>query len=40
MPQVFVIIGASQAGGVAAATLRQDGFDGDVVLIGAEPQPP
>src|SRR5205823_2302539 len=28
------------AGGVAAATLRQDGFDGDVVLIGAEAQPP
>jgi 3-phenylpropionate/trans-cinnamate dioxygenase ferredoxin reductase subunit len=40
MPRVFVIIGASLAGGVAAATLRQDGFDGDVVLIGAEPQPP
>jgi 3-phenylpropionate/trans-cinnamate dioxygenase ferredoxin reductase component len=40
MRPVFVIIGASLAGGVAAATLRQDGFDGDVVLIGAEPQPP
>jgi 3-phenylpropionate/trans-cinnamate dioxygenase ferredoxin reductase component len=40
MPPVFVIVGASLAGGVAAATLRQDGFDGDVVLIGAEPQPP
>ena len=40
MPPVFVIIGASLAGGVAAATLRQDGFDGDVILIGAEPQPP
>src|SRR5919112_535706 len=40
MPPAFVIIGASLAGGVAAATLRQDGFDGDVVLIGAEPQPP
>jgi 3-phenylpropionate/trans-cinnamate dioxygenase ferredoxin reductase subunit len=40
MPPTFVIVGASLAGGVAAATLRQDGFDGDVVLIGAEPQPP
>jgi 3-phenylpropionate/trans-cinnamate dioxygenase ferredoxin reductase component len=40
MPPAFVIVGASLAGGVAAATLRQDGFDGDIVLIGAEPQPP
>lgn len=40
MSPAFVIIGASLAGGVAAATLRQDGFDGDVVLIGAESQPP
>jgi 3-phenylpropionate/trans-cinnamate dioxygenase ferredoxin reductase subunit len=40
MSPTFVIVGASLAGGVAAATLRQDGFDGDVVLIGAEPQPP
>src|SRR5919112_6113073 len=40
MPPAFVIIGASLAGGVAAATLGQAGFDGDVVLIGAEPRPP
>jgi 3-phenylpropionate/trans-cinnamate dioxygenase ferredoxin reductase component len=40
MPAAFVIIGASLAGGVAAITLRQDGFDGDVILIGAEPEPP
>jgi 3-phenylpropionate/trans-cinnamate dioxygenase ferredoxin reductase subunit len=40
MPATFVIVGASLAGGVAAATLREDGFDGDIVLIGAEPQPP
>lgn len=40
MPHAFVIIGASQTGGTAAATLRQDGFDGDVILIGAEAQPP
>jgi 3-phenylpropionate/trans-cinnamate dioxygenase ferredoxin reductase subunit len=37
---MFVIVGASLAGGMAAATLRQDGFDGDLKLIGAEPQPP
>ena len=40
MPPAFVIIGASLAGGVAAATLRQNGFDGEVILIGAEVQPP
>lgn len=40
MSATFAIIGASLAGGTAAATLRQDGFDGDVILIGAEPQPP
>ena len=40
MPETFVIVGASLAGGGAAATLRQEGFDGRVVLIGAEPQPP
>jgi 3-phenylpropionate/trans-cinnamate dioxygenase ferredoxin reductase subunit len=36
----FVIIGASLAGGTAAATLRQEGFDGDLILIGEEPHPP
>jgi 3-phenylpropionate/trans-cinnamate dioxygenase ferredoxin reductase component len=36
----FVIVGASLAGGTAAATLRQDGFDGQIVLVGAEPHPP
>jgi len=40
MPETFVIVGASLAGGSAAATLRQEGFEGRVVLIGAEPQPP
>ena len=40
MPPTFVIVGASLAGGTAAATLRQDGFDGDVILIGEEPHPP
>ena len=40
MPPTFVIVGASLAGATAAATLRQDGFDGDVVLIGRETHPP
>ncbi len=32
----YVIVGAALAGGVAAGTLRENGFDGHVVLIGAE----
>lgn len=40
MAPTFVIVGASLTGGTAAATLRQDGFDGDVILVGAEPHPP
>jgi 3-phenylpropionate/trans-cinnamate dioxygenase ferredoxin reductase subunit len=40
MPETFVVVGASLAGGGAAATLRQEGFDGRVILIGAESQPP
>jgi 3-phenylpropionate/trans-cinnamate dioxygenase ferredoxin reductase component len=36
----FVVVGAGEAGGTAAATLREEGFDGDVVLIGAEPMAP
>lgn len=35
-----VIVGAGLAGATAAATLRDEGFDGQVVLIGAEPMPP
>lgn len=38
--QRIVIIGASLAGASAAAALREDGFDGEVQLIGAEPQLP
>lgn len=34
------IVGASMAGGTAAATLRDEGFEGRIVLIGAEPLPP
>ena len=40
MSTTFVIIGASLAGGTAAATLRQEGFDGDLILIGEEQHPP
>jgi len=40
MPETFVVVGASLTGGGAAATLRQEGFEGRVILIGAEPQPP
>jgi len=36
----IVIVGASLTGATAAATLRKEGFDGDVVLIGAEPHLP
>ena len=36
----YVVVGASLAGATAAATLREEGFDGEVVLIGAEPSFP
>lgn len=36
----IAIVGAGQAGGWAAITLRQEGFDGPVVLIGAEVHAP
>ena len=36
----IVVIGASLAGGAAAATLREQGYSGDLVLIGTERQPP
>jgi 3-phenylpropionate/trans-cinnamate dioxygenase ferredoxin reductase component len=38
--QTFIIVGASLAGAKAAEELRKQGFDGRVVLIGAEPQRP
>jgi 3-phenylpropionate/trans-cinnamate dioxygenase ferredoxin reductase component len=40
MPETLVLVGANLTGGEAAATLRQEGFDGRVVLIGAEPRAP
>ncbi|MFW6195271.1 MAG: NAD(P)/FAD-dependent oxidoreductase [Chloroflexota bacterium] len=36
MAQRMAIVGANAAGGSAAATLRSEGFDGDLVLIGEE----
>jgi 3-phenylpropionate/trans-cinnamate dioxygenase ferredoxin reductase subunit len=38
--QMFAIVGASLAGAKAAQRLREEGFDGRVVLIGAEPERP
>jgi 3-phenylpropionate/trans-cinnamate dioxygenase ferredoxin reductase component len=38
--QTFVIVGASLAGAKAAETLRSEGFDGRVLLIGEEPERP
>jgi 3-phenylpropionate/trans-cinnamate dioxygenase ferredoxin reductase subunit len=39
-PKTFVIVGAGLAGAKAAETLRDEGFDGRLVLIGAEPERP
>ena len=40
MSSTFVIVGAGMAGGKAAEALRDAGFDGRVVLLGAEGQRP
>jgi len=40
MPEPFVIVGGGLAGAVAAQTLREEGFTGPLVLIGAEPDRP
>jgi 3-phenylpropionate/trans-cinnamate dioxygenase ferredoxin reductase subunit len=40
MRETFLVVGASLAGGTAAATLREDGFGGRLVLLGDEPLPP
>jgi 3-phenylpropionate/trans-cinnamate dioxygenase ferredoxin reductase component len=40
LDQTFVIVGASLAGAKAAETLRADGFDGRLVMIGAESERP
>lgn len=36
----YAIVGANLAGGRAAIALRDEGFDGNIVLIGAEAYPP
>src|SRR5215218_5782208 len=36
----FAIVGAGLAGAKAAETLREEGFDGRLVLLGAEPERP
>lgn len=38
--RTFVIVGAGLAGATAAATLREEGFDGRIVLLGEEPDRP
>jgi 3-phenylpropionate/trans-cinnamate dioxygenase ferredoxin reductase subunit len=40
MPPTFVIVGAGMAGAAAVQTLRQEGFDGDIVVVGQEPHAP
>ena len=39
-PMTYVVVGAGMAGGKAVETLRDEGFDGPVTLIGAEPDRP
>src|SRR3954452_23452304 len=38
--ETFVIVGASLAGAKAAETLREEGFDGRLVLVGEEAERP
>jgi 3-phenylpropionate/trans-cinnamate dioxygenase ferredoxin reductase subunit len=40
MTDTFIVVGAGLAGAKAVETLREEGFDGRVVLIGAEPERP
>jgi 3-phenylpropionate/trans-cinnamate dioxygenase ferredoxin reductase subunit len=39
-PRTVVVVGANLSGGTAAARLREEGFDGTVILIGEEDLPP
>ncbi|ROS42617.1 NAD(P)/FAD-dependent oxidoreductase [Amycolatopsis thermoflava] len=39
-PRRIVIVGAGLAGASAAAALRENGYDGEVVVLGAEAHPP
>ncbi len=38
--QTYVVVGASLAGAQAAEELRERGFDGEILLVGAEPERP
>ena len=38
--ETVIIIGAGQAGGQCAASLRRNGWTGRIVLAGSEPHPP
>jgi NADPH-dependent 2,4-dienoyl-CoA reductase/sulfur reductase-like enzyme len=38
--ETFVLVGAGMAGAKAAETLREEGFDGRIVLVGEEPESP
>ena len=40
MTQTALILGGGQAGAQAAASLRQEGFGGHILLVGEEPLPP
>ncbi|MBI1359332.1 MAG: pyridine nucleotide-disulfide oxidoreductase [Alphaproteobacteria bacterium] len=39
-PRTIAIVGAGQAGGQTAYSLRQAGYEGRIVLLGEEPAPP
>jgi 3-phenylpropionate/trans-cinnamate dioxygenase ferredoxin reductase subunit len=40
MDRTFVVVGGNLCGGTAVNTLRQEGFDGRIVLVGEEPDLP
>jgi 3-phenylpropionate/trans-cinnamate dioxygenase ferredoxin reductase component len=40
MPETHVIVGAALAGAKGAEALREEGFEGRIVLIGSEPEQP
>ena len=40
MPDPIVVVGTGIAGATAALTLRAEGYDGPVVLIGDDPEAP
>jgi 3-phenylpropionate/trans-cinnamate dioxygenase ferredoxin reductase subunit len=40
VPQRVVIVGAGLAGARTAEALREQGYGGEIVLLGAEPDPP